>query len=274
MRVFDIVIERLLKQLEGGVIPWKQTWTSGYPQNIVSKKPYNGINQLLLANAPTPYFISYKQCRAMYHNVNKGATPYMVVYYKITEQITDDGKKDKHFFMRYYNVFNVADTDIDLDEQAAIPKDMRGEAIVEGYEDCPLIVGGEPAYLPSHDLISMPDISSFRSAESYYSALFHEMIHSTGHSSRLKRKQIAEGTYHHNKQERSEEELVAEIGCSFLRNAANIMSIADDENTVAYCQSWLVPIKKDKRILERAIYAANKAAKYILGETYEDNKDS
>ena len=271
MRVFDIVIEKLMKQLEGGKIPWKQTWESGYPMNVVTRRPYSGINQLLLSHAPTPYFVSYKQCVAMCHSVNKGATPYMVVFYKITEQITDDGKKDKHFFMRYYNVFNIADTTIKVDEQAAIDKDMRGEAIVEGYADCPLIVGGEPAYFPQHDLISMPDISSFRSAESYYSALFHEMIHSTGHSSRLKRKQIAEGTYHNNKQERSEEELVAEIGCGFLRAAANINSVEEETNTAAYCQSWLIPIKQDKRILERAIYAANKASKYILGETYESS---
>jgi len=274
MNVWEIVTARLFDQLDKGVIPWHQTWESSASMNIVSKKPYRGLNQLLLSGAPTPYFITYKQCKAMYHNVKKGAEAYIVTFWKqLIHEDEKTGKLRKSLLLRYYKVFNVADTDIEIEQDTAPrPPIISCDAIMDGYSDCPVIQDSDHcAYLPNADMILMPERNSFKSSESYYAALFHEAIHSTGHQSRLARASAVSSTYHGDNNVRSEEELVAEIGSCYLRAVAGINSNFDNENSVAYCQSWLSVIKNDQRILQKSIVAANKAAKYILKEDYHDS---
>ena len=277
MNVWEIVVNRLLAQLDKGIVPWHQTWESSVPMNLVSKKPYRGLNQLLLSGAPTPYFVTYKQCKAMYHNVKKGAEAYIVTFWKqLVYEDKDTGKLKKSLMFRYYKVFNVADTDIVIEQDTAPkPPIISCDAIIDGYIDCPNVQSSDHcAYSPTLDMILMPERNSFKSSESYYAALFHEAIHSTGHSSRLARSSIVDSTYHSDNHIRSEEELVAEIGSCYLRAAAGIDSNFDNENSVAYCQSWLRAIKNDQRILQRSIMAANKAAKYILKEDANNDSDN
>lgn len=38
-KVYEIITELIIKQLENGVIPWKQEWTSaGLPRNAIRNK--------------------------------------------------------------------------------------------------------------------------------------------------------------------------------------------------------------------------------------------
>src|SRR5580704_18512488 len=93
------------------------------------------------------------------------------------------------------------------------------------------------SYCPSTDTVAMPARSAFLAAEEYYSTLFHEITHSTGHPSRLGR----EGILNHNpfgSDDYSKEELVAEMGAAMLCGVAGIESHTID-NSAAYLQSWI-----------------------------------
>ena len=48
MTVSEIVTNKIIEQLEKGKIPWNKPWASANAINYVSRKPYRGINILLL----------------------------------------------------------------------------------------------------------------------------------------------------------------------------------------------------------------------------------
>ena len=115
----------------------------------------------------------------------------------------------------------------------------------------------------------------FRSAEAYYSALFHEMVHSTGHETRLNR--FDSKTYNRPfaSNEYSKEELIAELGNAYLCAEAGIDN-TELENNAAYIQAWLKALKNDKKLLFSASSQAMKATEYILGKIknqYEEGGD-
>jgi antirestriction protein ArdC len=105
-------------------------------------------------------------------------------------------------------------------------------------------------------------MNDFTSPEEFYSTLFHELVHSTGHESRLKRqfgKSFGDEQY-------SKEELIAEIGAAMLCSMAGIEQVTI-ENSAAYIGGWLKALRNDKRMIVTASTAAQKAADYILNNT-------
>jgi antirestriction protein ArdC len=111
----------------------------------------------------------------------------------------------------------------------------------------------------------MPKKASFGEAEMYYSVLFHELIHATGHESRLDREAVTSAqkfgslTY-------SQEELTAEIGAAYLCKITGIELPETFENSVAYLQSWLEQLRKNKRFIFKAAAEAKTATQFILGK--------
>ena len=108
------------------------------------------------------------------------------------------------------------------------------------------------------------------SEERFYSTLFHECVHSTGHQSRLARKTLLEnkgimstGTA---KQTYTKEELVAEMGTAFLNAHAGIVQ-NEHINSAADLQSWLqaLKIKQNRRWIVEAASQAQRAATLYLG---------
>lgn len=113
----------------------------------------------------------------------------------------------------------------------------------------------------------MPKKETFKSAEEFYSTLFHEMAHSTGHATRLNRDGIVKfdnfGSHQYSK-----EELVAEFTSCYLSGEANILPNVQD-NSTAYIQSWTKKLRSDPKLIIGACSQATKAADYILGRTKE-----
>jgi antirestriction protein ArdC len=107
----------------------------------------------------------------------------------------------------------------------------------------------------------MPQISVFKTPAAYYHTLFHEMTHATAHPSRLYCKSGSRGESY------AAEELVAEIGASFLSNTAGILSEIEFENSAAYIAGWLKALKDDRKLIVQAASAAQKAADFILEPT-------
>jgi len=275
--VFALVTNQIIDHLEKGTVPWKQPWTKkGLPRNLVTRKSYRGINVWLLnsLNYEENMFLTYNQVRDLGGKVRKGEKAHLVVFWKWidkkSEQSTEKDTSKKIPLLRYFQVFNIAQC-IDI-PQRHLPVIITNpnnpieicEAIVESMPNAPVIrhMGDEAYYQPFFDLVNMPSIARFVNSETYYSTLFHELIHSTGHKSRLNRKEIQTDVTNR-ADAYSLEELTAEIGACYLNSFAGIGGL-DFANHIAYIQGWLKRLHDDKRLIVYASAQAQRAADYIL----------
>jgi antirestriction protein ArdC len=284
--IYGQVTNRIITQLEQGVIPWKSPYFSkvGFPRNFSSNQPYHGINVFLLGSLrfTSPYFLTYRQANELGGHVKKGEHGFLVVKYgtytKESETApADDKTGEQRKYLKAYTVFHASQIEgisfpePEASELKATAACDRARDMVAGMPLAPAIHEGTaiPCYRRKLDSVHMPERRFFTSEEAYYSTLFHELTHATGHESRLARKSLlenkgmdAEGearkTY-------AEEELVAEMGASFLNAHAGIIE-SEIENSAAYLQGWIDALKsKDaKSWIIRAASQAQKAANYIL----------
>jgi antirestriction protein ArdC len=157
----------------------------------------------------------------------------------------------------------------------AVEQDEACEAIVTGWTNRPTLHLTSQSemrayYVPRTDAVHMPARNRFIDAPHFYSTLFHELVHSTGHESRLNR---TFGT-HFGDELYSKEELVAEMGAAFLCAIAEIANEHTDRNTTAYLQSWIAKLEEDNRLIVHAAANAQRAVDSILGTTFEDEAES
>lgn len=128
------------------------------------------------------------------------------------------------------------------------------------YDDEP---SNEAYYNPREDYIRVPMLNQFKTAEQYYSTVFHEMVHSAGHSSRLDRLAPNFKFGDHNY---SQEELVAELGSSYLCAKLGIETDNTVKNSASYIRSWLKALESDEKFFYKACGYAEKAVNFILAE--------
>ncbi|MEO8886655.1 MAG: zincin-like metallopeptidase domain-containing protein [Mucilaginibacter sp.] len=285
--VYQIITNRIVEQLEQQVVPWRKPWTeAGHPQNLLTKLPYRGINTWMLASLgyAQNYFLTMKQVNAVGGSVRKGEKGHLLVFWKkLPEEQPKDGQEEQRpkSVLRYYYVFNIAQCD-HLPEVFSIPYPVHSisqigacEEIIERMPNCPVIKHGKNAayYDPTKDYINMPKQGSFATSESYYCTLFHELIHCTGHQSRLNRKEIAE-TNKYGSEKYGIEELTAEIGACYLNSIAGIVN-KEFDNSVAYIKGWIDLLNNDKRVIVYASGQAQKATDYILNiQPYQKAEES
>jgi antirestriction protein ArdC len=277
--VYSLVTNRIIELLEAGTIPWQKPWTtSGIPRNLLSKRPYRGINVLLLnsLNYTHNQFLTWKQIKTIGGSVIKGEKGHFVVFTKMveTDEMTKDMKPKLKPFLRYYKVFNVEqckDIPVELmpKESETFTPLLFCDDVVENMQNKPQILFKEKQafYQPEGDFINMPKIKTFKTIESYYGVLFHELVHSTGHESRLNRKEVT-GKIVFGSESYSLEELTAEMGACFLKSHCGL-NIDDLSNNAAYIQNWLEQLRNDKRFIIHASARAQKAVEYILNEKVE-----
>ncbi len=272
--VYEIVTSRILAELERGEIPWRKPWRTLPPANLISKKPYRGINVFLLALAGygSQFWLTFNQARQLGGNVRKGEHGTKIVFWKFDrfETETADGETEerKSAFLRYYTVFNLEQTE-GLKALLALPPAFpieSAESIVAGMPNPPAFEqDAQAAYIPSRDTVAMPSRTAFDSQAEYYSTLFHELTHSTGHAKRLER-QGFDSPQKFGSESYSREELIAEMGSAMLCGIAGIEQTTIS-NSAAYLQSWIKRLKADSRLVVSAASAAQKAADYIRGES-------
>lgn len=269
--IYAEVTDRIIAQLEQGVIPWRKPWiASGAAISHSTGKPYSLLNQMLLGK-PGEY-ATFKQITDEGGRVKKGAKAQLVVFWKWIEQEDEETKEvQKIPFLRYFNVFHLDDCEgIKPKHTKPLPNtaqpDEAAEAIARDYLICSGVrliheEGNRAFYRPSTDSITLPLLTQFKDTAEYYSTLFHEMTHSTGHASRLNRltKVAAFGS-----EEYSKEELVAEIGAAALVQHAGLETSSSFRNSAAYIQNWLKALRDDKRLIVSAAGQAEKACNLIL----------
>ena len=290
--VYDIVTDRIIEALEQGTAPWAKPWTvvGGLHRNFNSKRPYTGINQMLLqlSGFSNPFWNTYKgwlRAAGVDENsrtkvLGKGQNMSIVTFAKKVEK--KDAPGEFYFMYRYYNVCNYEQLDPDLQAKIKLPEQKElvdvdpienAEQVWDEYlereDSLSFGQGGDRAYFsPVEDHIQLPLRKQFKSSELYYSTLFHEAVHSTGMESRCKRG-IADNAGF-GSESYSKEELVAEMGAAFLCGALGIE--LQVEHSAAYLKNWADVLRRDKladknpsKLVVQAASAAQKAADFILG---------
>jgi antirestriction protein ArdC len=282
--VYQIVTDRIIAKLEAGTIPWKHFASSplAEPKNLVSKKPYHGINHFMLSgtNHKSPYWLTFHQAQELGGHVKKGAKSEVVVFWKFLE--VDDketGERKEIPFLRYSRVFNVEQCEgvaypgFDDTPREGQPIDAA-EAIVANMPNRPrLVIDQIPKayYSPSEDYVHMTERSACVSDERYYDTLFHELTHSTGHKSRLNRMEGDTAWCKFGSKPYANEELVAEMGAAFLCARVGIFQDVED-NSAAYIANWLTRLQNDKTLVVHAAGKAQKAMDYICGAAGQADK--
>lgn len=287
--VAEIVTSRIISALERGVAPWRKPWSEipaelRTPKNAVSNKPYRGLNVWILSSLgyDDNRFLTFKQAQGLKGKVRKGAKSTPVVFWKFIDDETTDENGEisakRHAILRYYNVFHISDVEgVDWSTHKSAPKvgtvktfdtnvEDNAEELISRMPNKPTFLDGDSAfYRPSDDTLTMPTISRFEHVAEYYSTRFHELVHSTGHKSRLNRHEFEGGLAPFGTPRYSREELVAELGAAILCSIAGVDNELSQDNSAAYIGSWLKVLDDDRRLLLSAAAHAQRAADYVSG---------
>ncbi len=295
MDIFAAVTDRIIAELESGIIPWNRPWT-GVSEGAIRRsngKPYSLINQLLLGK-PGEY-LTFKQCKDEGGKVKKGAKSKMVVFWKVLHREKKDAGgnvirdenglpvDDPIPMLRYYNVFHIDDCEGIEPKYTAerLPATAstveRAEEIIADYsERAKLTVEhskqNRAFYSPRRHLVSLPLMEQFEDTAGYYDTAFHELTHSTGHKSLLNRFSESDEAAAFGSESYSKEELIAEIGACGILHELGLETTKSFRNNAAYIQSWLSALKNDKRLIVSAAGRAEKAIRLILGKQ-EDTEE-
>jgi len=272
---YEAITATIIAALEAGEVAWQKPWNSKAPCNAITGKAYRGVNPFLLVLASKSYtdnrWLTFPQAKELGGSVKSGEKGTWIVY---SSQIpTKEDPKKSFWLMRRYCVFNIEQCEnleklppLEVVNQDTDPN-ILAEELVAKYTDAPPVTfgGGIACYRPSTDEVNMPNRADFNGNPEFYSTLFHEFAHSTGHEKRLNRKSLTEhdgfGGYNY-----SNEELVAEFAAAFMMAECG-MDMPVKDNTVAYLQSWIKALKNDPTLVVKAASAAQKAADYMKGVT-------
>lgn len=286
--IYQDVTNRIVELLDAGTVPWRNPIRrragDGIPTNMVSRRPYRGINVFLLAveamqrGFTSDYWLTFKQAATKGGHIRQGERSSLVVFWKQIEKEDDvSGEKLTLPVLRHYNVFNLEqceglkppEADSSHEPKPTAPLAVA-EEIVTGFKDGPPIQhgGSRALYRPVTDEVLIPPAEIFESRESYYCTLFHELSHSTGHSRRLDRG-LDSILAPFGSPDYSREELVAEMSAAFLSAHAGI-SDATISPSAAYIDHWRKRLKADSRLIVQTAGAAQKSADWILGYTFNE----
>lgn len=283
--LYQTVTDTIIAQLEQGTVPWVKPWsskghTSGLPFNVVSNRPYSGINVLLLWGATfskgyaSQGWLTYKQATNLGGSVKKGEKATHVVY--MSKFLPKDQKRlppDQQrfgFMLKSYYVFNTEQCEClpPFDSVEILPEPERNanaDLVISQTGATIVHIGNVACYVPALDSIKMPAPAAFKDMDSYYSTTFHELGHWTGAKHRLERDQS--GSF--GSQAYAKEELVAEMTSAFLCAGLQLQPSC---RHVDYIANWLKALHDDKKLIFTAASAASKAAQYILNPVTDESE--
>lgn len=285
---YQMVTDRICELLEQGIKPWQKPWknvaTMGW--SGVDGREYSLLNQMLLATPKKKYtsleefyedirgeWLTFKQVQERGGRVKKGEHGRQIVFFTMLEKQDEEGNIEKRIpMLKVYTVFHVRQCEgieqkFHNDEQEfAFEADANAESVAKDYIEREGITytpvkGNRAYYSPTTDTVVTPLPEQFEDSGEYYSTLFHELTHSTGHESRLNRISKTAG---YGKEEYSLEELVAEIGSASLCATMGIDTSDSLTNSAAYIKGWLKALKNDKKMIVFAAARAEKAVRMIL----------
>ena len=268
----------------GDLPPWRKPWACdpnapGLHTSLSSRKPYRGINQLILMcsamknDFKSKWWSTFNQIKKQGGTVLKGSKATTVVLYRPVERtkINEAGKEvdDSFFTMRSFKVFNADQTTL---EQFQVSDEPVEGATFENYEHADQLIddisadiryGGDEAFYNSkEDFIQLPYHGKFDSPEAYYETAFHEHIHFTEHEDRLNWDRKNEGY--------AMGELIAELGSVLLMAELGLPVTENLNNHAAYLRNWLKGMKDDPKFIFKASSQASKAVDWLLACSKQD----
>ncbi len=297
-QVTDKLIALMEQGINPWRMPWVISGIEGAISHT-NGKPYSLINQILLGGRAGEY-LTFNQVKKEGGRVKKGAKSEIIVFwqcggYKVVKPLDDENDIDneetkqtdnadenvgiwvswKNPILKYYRVFHIDDCEGIKPRYAAksnevmnytprIEEDAENvaKAYCQRYHISLCIQKSDQAfYRPSTDMVVVPLREQFSDTTEFYSTLYHELIHSTGHETRLSR---FKGGVHNAGAEHSREELIAEIGSAACLAKLGINSKATDENSAAYLKAWANFLKDDPKAFVVAAGKADKAVKMIF----------
>lgn len=269
--VYQQITDNIVKSIEDGVVPWKKEWKAGtnvMPMSHTTERCYTGgtnILQLWVTQALNDYqhnrWLTYKAAKDLGFCVGKGEKATLVTYVGTGGQKDEEGDRTYRYHKPYW-VFNVEQVP-GLVETIPVPEtNDHNPADVEMATIIPDALGvtvqdGQPCYVPSTDMIRMPDLGLFTTPEAYMSTLAHECVHATGAKTRCDRQltgRFGDEAY-------AMEELIAELGAAFISGQWG-MSYQLEQHA-SYLASWLKVFKSDPKALFAASTKATQAVTYI-----------
>ena len=290
--IYAQITGAIIKELENGTVPWQKPWQNGTFMGCISHtsgKPYSMLNQWLLGNRAGEW-LTYKQIQKEGGKVKAGEKSSLVVFWSFTDVVKKETETDengneievckvvkRYPILKGYNVFHVEQcegikprfnnealtyehTTVEMAEQI-VAEYVEREALRLEIKDT-----NRACYSPFFDKVELPMRKQFKEGAEYYSTLFHELTHSTGHARRLNRPEIVNINFF-GSEDYSKEELVAEMGAAFLCQAVKIECEKAFKNSAAYIAGWLRALKNDKKLVVMAAAKAEKAAEYIMHGT-------
>jgi antirestriction protein ArdC/superfamily I DNA/RNA helicase/DNA polymerase III epsilon subunit-like protein len=283
------IADAIIAALENGTAPWRKPWTGGgfIPTSVATGKMYEGTNILVLWAAQERNgwtdnrWLTYKQAEKLGGNIKRGEKATSIIHWtpKFKKVEQPDGTTKEVFIYtppKIINVFNVEQAEgINLPplvKGEPIPVSQAEQTLLDTYKDRPEIFyksQDSAYYTPVTDTIHLPLREQFSAEQDMFETLVHELAHSTGHSSRVNRKDLQDN-YGNHKASRGEEELIAEISVALV--AARLGVEIDFGNVAAYAQSWLPAVKNDPTMIIKAAKQAQKAVDHMLGKQEEPAK--
>lgn len=248
-----------MRTLERGVAPWRAPWTIyGPPTNAITRKPYKGINLWHLHLLPYAHNLYITQAQV---NSVGGAIRKLEKGHTLLVQ-DPEGLKTETVF----NVSQCAGLPDRVVHQRAFdvhPATNACSALLATLRDkVPLRPSGDTmSYSLTEDCIYLSRQSRWQCEEQYYHALFHQLIHSTGHPKRLNRPGVR-SMAEHGEDPYSYEELVAEIGTAHLAALLQI-AIALPQPEPSQIRGWYERCRADRKLLITAAADAQRAVDYI-----------
>src|SRR5258708_19211573 len=183
--VYEIVTNQIIEQLENGVVAWKNAWSRELACNLLSQRPCRGLNVFFLATAgyESRYWLTFNQANKLGGRIKAGSKSRFVTFWNIGEEKLNarTGKIQKPFLLRYYNVFNLAQTEgIDL-PRAVFERNKRNEfeaieaaeSLAESMPTPPKFENSHRAwYSPMQDMLDFPPLHPFHPPTHYHRPLF------------------------------------------------------------------------------------------------------
>lgn len=291
----EAYLEVLMTAIEAGekTGKWQRPWISHAPQRFDGKHQYSGSNLLFLSMYAymaqeakvrpcpykhsrlqaqwesmralpdfTPYYGTLKQWNAVGARIKYGAKELTIMLGTTSTKQLDDGTQKFFAYFKPIGVYNSSQVEgwdppeVSITEASEAAK-QRFDALLQRHQPVVVHHGDQAYYVPSLDQITMPTVEAFPDRNAYYGTLIHEMVHWTGHSTRLDRK------FSREQEQYAFEELVAELGSVLLSSTLGF-EVADQQ-TMHYLSGWATHLRADKTAGRRALSLANQAAAYLGG---------
>lgn len=287
---YQLITDKLIALIEKGTPPWRQPWFIDKPRNLLTGKHYQGQNPLILQiqmmdqGHEDPYFIGYQQAKSQGWTIKKGCKASWILFagFATKEIQTENGGTEEETYRvcQWHKVFNVACVD-DGQDGKAIEKHKQNIWQYPGFKNqgnklAQLIwEAADPkmqsypsaCYNPQNDTIYLPSKEKFITEDGYWATAMHELIHWTGHESRLNRS-LNNGFNTHTY---AYEELIAEIGSAYLCNEIELNPTLEDH--ASYLSGWL-EILKDRKAFFKASKEAQKASDWILSIGFPEDEEN